>query len=118
MVLRFRLVRRPSASHHWTREENPAAEWKQEYKPPWLMIFHILELCTLLIIYFSIVLPSIENSFLAQNVFKGELCPDKEYRQPYDDLNDIHEFIENFNDNFIINSFFLYIPSAFPAISR
>lgn len=97
ITIRFVLHQRPARK--WTEVESPFVGWKQYYRPPWLMIIHILDVIILFNIYVRIILPSIKYTFLARNLYTKNLCPDNDIFAPFARISDITDWVEQFTDN-------------------
>jgi len=99
MPLRVRFLTHQAIRDHWTVIESPIENWKFYYRPPWLMVLHLLQVCGVLLVYSQVALPCIKNTFMARRTFVSHLCPDSEIFKPIDDIGDILDFVTKFADN-------------------
>lgn len=83
--------------------------WKFYFRPPWPLIYHLLELCCLTFFYFFVSTPTIDFCFLNRQVFVDAFYPDYDYPdEPITTLDEITDYFESVVesiDSFITDSF-------------
>ena len=71
--------------------------WKQYYHPPWIFLFHLIEIILICAFFFSITLPSIDAIYDVRSIISKDMMQieDKD-GHTYSNFNDISDFFNNF----------------------
>lgn len=116
MPFRLRFVSNPNPEKFWYERDKSMQRWKFYYRPPWVLLIHLLEIIVLFIILFRLIFPNVRDSFLIRSMFAQKLSFDIDLNVPISRVSDVADFIDNFNDNLddFINGSFMHIFYANP----
>ena len=94
----FRYVPSKNFRDKWNKHISPMKRWKKFYRPPWLLIIHVLEIMVLFIIFFGLVIPNLKDIFLIRSMFVEQLCLNVDLKTPLSKIADISDFIYGFDE--------------------
>lgn len=111
MPLACRLLPHFKPVKRWYKAAKPMKLWKKYYMPPWVLIIHFVEILLLFTILFKAIIPNVRDTFLIRSMFAKNLCFDIDLHVPISRIDDITDFIQNFNENLdkFISGSFMYI---------
>ena len=100
MVLRIQLVSHQKSGKFGSNIYEVIAQWRNFYQPPWMFLFHVLELLCVIFFCNLVIYPTIDGVYNTRKELVSFFFPENEENTPFGVIQDISDFFSTFLDNF------------------
>lgn len=99
MVLRIYLLKQSGTLPATSSISSALNKWCRYYMPPWTFLFHILEIISIIFFCNNIISPTIDGVYHMRKEFTDLFFSDHDESKPFNQINDISDFIDTFKTN-------------------
>ena len=79
--------------------ESAFKNWRLNYRPPWTIVLHFLELLCVIVFSYLVIYPTIDGVYNTRNELTSLFFPEHEDNMPFSYIEEISDYISSFLDN-------------------
>ncbi|OHS95988.1 hypothetical protein TRFO_37851 [Tritrichomonas foetus] len=99
MGVHIKLIRATGLPQRDESHNNPISQWKNFYRPPWVFLFHMIQVFCFIWIYLTIINPTVTTLYQIRDMLITHFLPDREDKIPFSSIDILQNSIEDCLDN-------------------